>query len=300
MRGSRPLNLLILSNIISGFAQGISMLAVPWYFVSILKAPEQLTLMYMLMLVGSIPWGIYGGTLIDKYPRKKIFLLFTFIGGLILCSGAASGLFYPTGVPTYMVVIVFLGTCYYNGIYYPALYAFAQEVSDSSRYGKVNSLLEIQSQAITIVSGGVAALLIQGIDADAIHIGSLTIPIAVHIKPWSLSRIFLIDGITYFIAIALISLIKYTPHTEKHNEAGSVWERFNTGYGFLRTHKPIMLFGVASLSVFVFLLLHFNTLVPIFVVNHLHKTVIVYTFTDVYYASGALLAGVGIRRLFKE
>src|ERR1700756_1389025 len=104
MKGSRPLNLLILSNIISGLAQGISMLAVPWYFVSILKAPQSLALMYMLMLVGSVPWGIYGGTLIDKYPRKKIFLLFTLIGGIILSAGAISGFFYDSGVPTYMVV----------------------------------------------------------------------------------------------------------------------------------------------------------------------------------------------------
>jgi len=299
MRGSRPLNLLILSNIISGLAQGISMLAVPWYFVSILKAPQSLALMYMLMLVGSVPWNIYGGTLIDKYPRKKIFLIFTLFGGIILCSASLSGLFYPTGVPTYMVIIAFLGTCYYNGVYYPALYAFAQEVTEPGKYGKVNSVLEIQSQATTILSGGIAALLIQGYHADAIHIGSLTIPIAVHIKAWSMSRIFFVDGITYFIAIALIALVKYTPHTDTHKEEGSIWERFNTGFSFLRTHRPILLFGVTSLSVFVFLLLHFNTLVPVFVVNHLHRTVIVYSLTDVFYAAGALLAGVGIRKLFR-
>lgn len=300
MKSIKPLNLLIISNIISGFAQGISMLAIPWYFVSFLKAPDKLILMYMLTLTGSLFWGLYAGTLIDKHPRKNIFLLFSCVGGIMLCTASLSGQFYAAGVPTFMVVAVFVCTAYVNSIYYPALYAFAQEVTHASRYGNVNSMLEIQSQAITIASGGVAAVLLQGFNTDAIHLGSLTIPIAIHIVPWSLSRIFLVDGITYFIAIVLIYMIKYTPHTEKHKETGSAWSRFKTGNRFLQDHPLIAIFGICSLAIFIFLLLHFNTLVPVFVVNRLHKTVMVYAFTDVYYALGAMLAGVWIRKIFKK
>lgn len=300
MRASRPLNLLIISNIISGFAQGISMLAVPWYFVSILHAPGKLTLMYMFTLVGSIFWGLYSGTLIDKYARKKIFLLFSVIGGVILCGASITGHQYVAGMPTYLVVIVFMTTAYINTIYYPALYAFAQEVTDAASYGKVNSLLEIQSQAMTIASGGVGAILLQGIDMNSIHIGSLNIPIGIHIAQWSLSRIFMVDGLTYFIAIALIAMVKYTPHTEKHKIEGSVWDRFKTGNDFLITNPLILIFGISSLSIFIFLLLHFNTLVPIFIVNHLDRNVTIYALTDVFYATGALLAGAWIRQVFRN
>ncbi len=300
MRASRPLNLLIISNIISGFAQGISMLAIPWYFVSILHAPEKLTLMYMLTLVGSIFWGLYSGTLIDKYPRKKIFLVFSVIGGVVLCGASLTGQFYATGVPTYMVVVVFMATAYINTIYYPALYAFAQEVSEPSRYGKVNSLLEIQSQAMTFASGAVGAILLQGIDVDAIHIGSLSIPISLHIARWSLSRIFMIDGLTYFIAIALIAMVKYTPLTEKHLVLGSVWERFKTGNTFLRSHPLVLAFGVSSLSIFVFLLLYANALEPIFVLNHLHRNGTIFALSTASYALGALISGVWIRQVFRN
>ncbi|HSY75635.1 MAG TPA: MFS transporter [Bacteroidia bacterium] len=304
MRSSRPLNLLIISNIISGFAQGISMLAIPWYFVSILHSPEKLTLMYMLTLVGSVFWGLYSGTLIDKYARKSIFLFFSLIGGIILCGASLTGFLYDTGVPTYIVVIVFMATAYINTIYYPALYAFAQEVSEPSRYGKVNSLLEIQSQAMTIASGGVGAILLQGIDINAIHIpmsfGGISIPISLHIARWSLSRIFMVDGLTYFVAIALIAMVKYAPHIEKHKVEGSVWERFKTGNAFLKSHPLVLIFGISSLSIFVFLLLHFNTLVPIYIVNHLHSNVTIYALTDVFYAIGALLAGVWVRQIFRN
>ena len=37
MRNKRTIIILFISNIISGFAQGISMIAIPWYFVEIVN-----------------------------------------------------------------------------------------------------------------------------------------------------------------------------------------------------------------------------------------------------------------------
>jgi MFS transporter, DHA3 family, macrolide efflux protein len=293
------LRLLILSNIISGLAQGISMLAIPWYFASILKSPSSLGLMYTLTLCGSAFWGVYAGTLIDKYPRKKIFIWFSLIGGSLLMMASATGYISGT-VPVFMVVIVFAATWYYNNIYFPTMYAFAQEVCEVKDYGKVNSFLEIQSQATTIASGGIAALLLQGVSIDSFHLFGMNIPFSLHITPWSLSSIFLTDGITYFIAVLLIMKIKYTPHTEKHHESGSILERLKTGANFLKGHPSLLIFGVTSLSVFVVVLTHVILLMPIYVKNHLNQSAGAYAMMDVYYAIGALLAGVGIRQLFRN
>ncbi len=299
MKYPLSLKLLIISNIISGLAQGISMLAIPWYFASILKSPSSLGLMYTLTLCGSAFWGFYAGTLIDKYPRKKIFIWFSLVGGSLLLMAAISG--YIMGVvPIFMIIIVFTATWYYNNIYFPALYAFAQEVCEAKDYGKVNSFLEIQSQATTIVSGGIAALLLQGINVDSFNIFGMNIPFHLHIVPWSLSSIFLTDGITYFIAILLIMRIRYTPHTEKHHEDGSIIDRLKTGANFLKGHPSLLIFGVCSLSVFVVVLTHVILLMPIYVKNHLNASAGVYALMDVYYAIGALLAGVFIRQLFRN
>jgi len=275
------------------------MLAIPWYFASILKSPSSLGLMYTLTLCGSAVWGVYAGTLIDKYPRKKIFIWFSLIGGSLLLLASASG--YITGtVPVFMIIVVFSATWYINNIYFPALYAFAQEVCEAKDYGKVNSFLEIQSQAITIISGGIAALLLQGVDVDSFQLFGLTVPFHLHIKPWSLSSIFLTDGITYFIAVLLIMKIKYTPHTEKHHEEGSIIERLKTGGRFLKEHPSLLIFGVSSLSVFVVVLTHVILLMPIYVKNHLNQSAGAYAMMDVYYAIGALMAGVWIRQLFRN
>lgn len=299
MKYPLSLKLLILSNIISGLAQGISMLAIPWYFASILKAPLLLAHLYTLTLCGSVLWGIYAGTLIDKYPRKKIFIGFSIIGGCLLLISSISG--YVIGaVPVFMVIIVFAATWYYNNIYLPTMYAFTQEVCEAKEYGRVNSLIEIQSQAINIASGGLAAILLQGIDIHSYHLLGINIPFNLHINPWSLSTIFLVDGITYFIAIALIMQIKYVPHTEKHHEPGSIWSRLKTGRNFLKEHTSLLIFGVSSLSIFVVVLTHVILLMPLYVKNHLNQSAGVYAMMDVYYSIGALLAGVWIRRLFQN
>ena len=39
MKNRQAISLLFLSNIISGFAQGISMIAIPWYFVDQIGKP---------------------------------------------------------------------------------------------------------------------------------------------------------------------------------------------------------------------------------------------------------------------
>jgi MFS transporter, DHA3 family, macrolide efflux protein len=300
MKYPLSLRLLILSNIISGLAQGISMLAIPWYFASILKSPASLGLMYTLTLCGSALWGVFSGTLIDKYPRKKIFIWFSLVGGSLLLMASASGFLLGT-VPVFMIIIVFTATWYYNNIYFPAMYAFAQEVSEAKDYGKVNSFIEIQSQAINMISGGIAAILLQGVDISSFHLFGMNIPFKLHITPWSLSTIFLVDGITYFIAVALILKIKYTPHTEKYEkETGPIMERLKTGGNFLKSHPSLLIFGVSSLSIFVVVLTHVILLMPLYVKNHLNQSAGVYALMDVYYAIGALLAGVWIRKLFKD
>jgi MFS transporter, DHA3 family, macrolide efflux protein len=275
------------------------MIAIPWYFVSILQSPSSLGLMYTLILCGSALWSVYSGALIDKYPRKSIFIWFSLVGGSILLIASASG--YALGtVPVFMVVTVFAATWYYNSIYYPALYAFTQEVCDAKDYGKVNSFLEIQSQCITLISGGIAALLLQGVSIDSFHVLGMSIPFSLHITPWSLSRIFLTDGLTYFIAVALIMQIIHIPHTEKHKEEGSILERLQTGGKFLKKHPSLLVFGVSSLSVFVVVLTHVILLMPIYVKNHLNQSAAVYAFMDVFYGIGALMAGVWIRALFQN
>ena len=74
MKNKQAITLLFISNIISGFAQGISMIAIPWYFIDILNQPTVFAYFYFFLTFFILFWGLYAGTIVDRYSRKKIFI----------------------------------------------------------------------------------------------------------------------------------------------------------------------------------------------------------------------------------
>ena len=138
MQNKSALYLLLTANAVSGFAQGISMLAIPWYFSDILNASSTFGTIYGIATFLTLFWGLYVGTLIDRYPRKNIFLLITLIGALIIGSIALSG-FLLGEVPMVLIGVVFCTTLFIYNVHYPTLYAFGQEISEKKNYGKILS-----------------------------------------------------------------------------------------------------------------------------------------------------------------
>ena len=102
------------------------------------------------------------------------------------------------------VAFVFCFTLFNYNIHYPTLYAFGQEITEKENYSKTNSLLEVMGQSINVFSGAIAVLLIEGINVDIWGHN-------IQIQSWEIHEIFLMDGITYIIAMSLIYFIKYVP-----------------------------------------------------------------------------------------
>ena len=65
---------LLLSIIPSGIAQGITVIAVPWYFTDNLNQSSTFSFWLGLLTFLGLFWGLYAGVLIDKMNRKSILL----------------------------------------------------------------------------------------------------------------------------------------------------------------------------------------------------------------------------------
>ena len=91
MKNKRAIILLFIANIISGLAQGISMIAIPWYFVEVVSRPEVFASAYIVITFLTLFWGLYAGTLVDRYSRKKLFIIVNFISGSLIASIAFYG-----------------------------------------------------------------------------------------------------------------------------------------------------------------------------------------------------------------
>ena len=217
VQNKASIQILLIANAVSQFAQGISMIAIPWYFINNIKASSTYNTVFFIVTAATLIWAQYAGTLIDKYNRKHIFQGLCLVGLAVLSFAGFYG-WYLGHMPQYLLIIVFSFTVLNYNIHYPALYALAQELSDSNSYVKVNSLLEVQGQSTNMLSGAVAAVLIGGISNTVFGID-------VNIEKWGLHKIFLMDASTYLIASILLIYLKTNASSELKRDTGSVLKR---------------------------------------------------------------------------
>ena len=133
MENKKAIIILFVANGISGIAQGITMLAIPWYFTKVLSMESFFAVAYSIITFLCLFWSLYAGVLVDKYSRKKIFLILNLTSGLIITSISLAG--YKLGqIPTELIIIVF-GLMFFNfNIHYPNLYAFCQQLTLKNTY----------------------------------------------------------------------------------------------------------------------------------------------------------------------
>ncbi|PCJ89518.1 MAG: MFS transporter permease [Flavobacteriales bacterium] len=298
MKNKSALHLLLTANVVSGFAQGISMIAIPWYFIDMLGKGSLFAMITAGITIVSLFWSLYAGTLIDRYLRKNIFLTINVIGFFILGSVAVSG-FANGEIPIWLVAAVFCFTLLNFQIHYPNLYAFGQEITEKKNYGKTNSLIEIQGQATNMISGGFAVFLLVGVDEKTMEIFGLE-SLNLHIEPWALHEIFLLDACTYFVAFFIVIFIKYIPIKKLEVHTGTIITRIKTGLKFLLGNKPLLIFGTMPYAVFITVLVAAHLLLPMYVSNHLNKGAEIFAICEILFSLGALSAGIWVRKVFKN
>lgn len=298
MKNSRAIFLLLLANSISGVAQGISMLAIPWYFTGVVHREELFGQAYFFITAISLFWGLYAGTLIDRYSRKRIFLVMNMAGLAVLSSISAFG-FVNESLPWFLVAAVFATTAFIYNIHFPNLYAFAQEITDKKDYRRVTSLLEIQGQITFTVAGAVAAMLLSGVDGSFVF-GGKEIALPFSFRPWYIHEIFAIDAATYLIAFGIIYKIKSLPVIDKQIDMAGLRSRMKTGFSYLRKHPLLFHFGNASLLVFLTILVFGTYVQPMYVDLFLKKGGSVYALSDMAFSMGAVLAGFITTKLVAE
>ena len=299
MKNKQAIYLLFLSNIISGFAQGISMIAIPWYFIEIVEQSEYFAFGYIIITFLTLFWGLYAGALIDRYSRKNIFIITNLVCGSLIGSIAFYGFIYSS-LPNFLVFFVFAVTIFNYNIHYPTLYAFGQEITEKEKYGKLNSYIEVQGQATSVLAGAFAALLLTGTTDKSLELAGVNLQLPFNIPKWDIYEIFLMDAITYLFVIGIFSLIKYTPVVKEEIHKSNLWNRLKMGVSYLNENRIIFIFGLVSYMLFAFTLVELHVVLPSYVHDFLSAEGNVYASSEIYYSLGAIFSGVLILRLLKD
>ena len=146
------------------------------------------------------------------------------------------------------------------------------------------------------MSGAFAALLLTGVESGkTINMAGIVFELPFSFPKWNLESIFLMDAATYGVSILLVSLISYQPLKKVSILTESIPQRIKTGLAFLRKNPALFSFGNYSYSIFVVLMVEVFLLLPLYVDKHLQSGSDVYASAEIFYALGAMLAGIFIR-----
>lgn len=269
---------LIFANILSSIGSGVTMIGVPWLLVN-REGGDQIygyvTFCLTLLLFFLSP---YLGVLIDRLPRKKVLLFSEAFGFLIVILFVGCG-FFSGAYETWHLIGVYAGGSLYYTLHYPAQFAFNQEIFTKEQYRELNSIMEIQNQAASMLAGGLTSVLIERVD---------------------FSLILLVDAFTYVAGFLLLSFIPYvSSQSQIAVSKASIWSNMKEGFLYLKDKPLFTVFYISSLMPFIGIMVG-NYLFPVYIAKTLGANGTIMGLADVMYAFGAILGGYTIPFLLRR
>ncbi|MBL31358.1 MAG: hypothetical protein CMP62_01340 [Flavobacteriales bacterium] len=291
----QSITLLLISIITAGLAQGLTIIAIPWHFTDQLNLSSRFSLLYAIITFIGLFWGLYAGVIIDSVNRKKILLYSNWTGCLIFVSIGLVG-FFLNNLNQFLFFFAFATCSFYYMIFFPNLYALAQELTNKKEYVKINSLIEIFFQTTSIISATICGLLLSD-NQMIIEFFNVSV---IGFEKWEIWEIFLLNGLLYASTSILLRYVKYDDHRIKLSTSIlSAFQKIKTGIFFLAKNKDILIYGVCSQIIFAFLIVELFALLPLFVKNCLNENIITFSLADVIYAAGAIIAGLITIKILK-
>jgi MFS family permease len=263
--------LILLSNFLLVVGSGITWIAVPWLLI---QKPNGEALygisnaILTLLIFVLLP---YLGRVIDRNSRKKVVVGYFFFGMTTNLFVVAMILIEHHVAAWHLIVAISLGSLGAS-VYYPAQYAFNQEVLSRDQYRALSGAIEVQWQAGAMIAGGLAAFLINRVP---------------------LTLILLFDTLTFASGLLVISFVPYQRSSEPGASSASAWEMMFEGLTYLRLRPRLSLVMFSSFLPFLGVMLG-GYLTPIFVKDVLRAGPEVYGFGEVFYSLGAVVAGLTI------
>jgi MFS family permease len=266
--------LILIANFLLVVGSGITWIAVPWLLIHQPNgealfgvSTSVLTVLILLLLP-------YLGKVIDRNSRKKVLLIYfvfgmstnLFIIAMILLQGRLE--------IWHLITVISLGSLGAS-VYYPAQFAFNQEVLAREQYSALSGAIEVQWQGGAMIAGGLASFLINRVP---------------------LTLILLVDTCTFLGGLVVMAMVPYRRNPNHEAQIRSAWKMMLEGITYLQIRPRLSLVIFGSSLPFLGIMI-VNYLTPVFVKDTLQAGPEVYGFGEVFYSLGAVLAGLTIPRM---
>ena len=142
------------------------------------------TLMGMLMMVSNLPaviLGPIGGTIADRYSRRRIIIFCDFLNGVVVLTLAILIFAYPSATELILISLFIVSTLVaVNGAFFrPAITAAIPDIVPKTKIAAANSLTQSSIQIATFIGQGAGGVLFRVLGAPVL---------------------FLVDGVTYLFS----------------------------------------------------------------------------------------------------
>jgi MFS family permease len=263
---------LLLANLTGSIGSGITIVAIPWLLVHRPGGDQIYGYATVGTTVALFLFMPYYGAWIDRHSRKTMLLLGELFGLAATLSMAATALISGRVTTWQLITSYFCGMMYYT-LHYPAKYAFLQQIIEAKHFQSLTGLMEVQGQAASMLSGGLAGMLVD------------------RVPLW---LILVIDAATYLFSFAVQSTLPYkSTHLKAGAPSSSAWKMMIEGWRWIHAHSRQSIFFGCSLVPFILVMVD-NYLLPVYVADVLGADAGVFGGGEITFAVGALLAGVFI------
>ncbi|WP_085520678.1 MFS transporter [Tuberibacillus sp. Marseille-P3662] len=273
----RRLILIVLANFVSSIGSGVTSIGASWLLVN--RENGEYILGYTMLGITILLFVLnpYIGIVIDRFSRKKVYLFNQVLGLTIVGSVTLWGMIADQYHAWQLITFMFSFSLYFS-LHYPTLLAIVQEMFSRSSYRSLNGILEIESQSASAVAGGIAGILLGIIDYD---------------------YIFLFDTFTFVFSFVFISFIPYQKRYEIQNKRVTIISDIYEGLQFLKGKLLLVVLLLGTLMPFICVTVY-NYVKPVYIASTIEENVSAFGLSEMFYAIGAILAGLIIPMLGKR
>ena len=263
----RDFRLLFIGQTVSVTGNAIYAVALPFQILALGGSPLQLGVGFTLFAAAQLLTILFGGALVDRFPRRRVILTMDFLSAVVVALVAVLGFSHHLQIPYLYVLSAFFGATF--SFYTPALSAIMPELIPAEVLVPGNALRGLSTQSARVIGPLIGGLVVTAWGA-----------------PWA----FAIDAATFLFSFVVFYFAQ-PPQREPGPRKALLGEiRDGVAYTFSVTWIWLAIVGFAATNGFFFA--GFTVAMPILVLKVLHGTAATYGVVNAVAAVGEVAAGI--------
>ncbi len=261
----RDFRLYFAGEVISFLGSGLSLVAVNWYLLARTGSATAVGAAWAVALGAGVLAFPLAGAIADRYSRRLIAVAADLLRLAAVSVLATLAFLGDPPLWTIYATMFVVGLGY--AVFFPAIYAFLQEIVHPAQLMAASGLAEVTAQAGSLSGAALAG------------------PV---LTRFGLGWAFVIDGGTYLISAGALTAVR---HRSSVGAAGAPYlQLLREGWSYLRRNLPVAAFGVVSIVPGVATVVS-NVVLVSYVMDVMHRDATAYGIADMTYGAGALLSG---------